>query len=699
REQLFVWHPELAATVIEGTPMSLGKYLRFEDAPYIPGVLDKIISEARRDRAEYGFAQLRLVLCFLRWNNLKESPQERIHSPLLLLPVELAKKKGVRDNYVLDPTSGEAEVNPALRHYLKELYNLNLPEFVDLKETPLDQFYETLKTQIQASEPGVTLNKLDRPQIELIHEKARQRVDQYRRRMKLQSRRARTVTKPPYSYDRENLRPLGLQLFLEKVRPTPMPLRDVAGAVPEPRSPHIVDASPAPEPDKVLETERQMFALRDGSNQNPYSWDFDLCSLTLGNFNYRKMTLVRDFSKLIETDMASGAFDTIFSLSPKPTEDAPPPPLELADQHLVIACDATQASAIARARTGASYIIQGPPGTGKSQTITNLIADYVARGKRVLFVCEKRAAIDVVFHRLRQQGLDELCCLIHDSQTDKKAFIQNLKQTYEKLLGQGDLDAEAERARTAVLRTMDQDLASLERFSAAMKQAHVRTGIPVRALLHRLVQLRGHEREDAPEIEDILPDYPLWLEHGGVIGRLQAALLDLGDDPCFAKHPIRWLGKGVLEADRPLEVLNKSLDRAGDLLDGIESALELSGLPAELRKTYADIQAVLDFAVQARPLAERNLLGVLTAGPTATSFESLAAEVDAKAQVLAQTRQKTGAWREPLSPDDTQNALVQARAFEKSFFRFLQPAFWRLKKTLQARYDFTQHAVAPAWSK
>ena len=126
-EQLFVWHPEIAATVTEGSPMSLGKYLRFEDAPYSPGVLDKIISEARRDRAEYGFAQLRLVLCFLRWNNLKEAKEERIHSPLLLLPVELTKKKGVRDNYVLDPTTSEAEVNPALRHHLKELYNLSLP--------------------------------------------------------------------------------------------------------------------------------------------------------------------------------------------------------------------------------------------------------------------------------------------------------------------------------------------------------------------------------------------------------------------------------------------------------------------------------------------------------------------------------------------------------------------------------------------
>ena len=154
------------------------------------------------------------------------------------------------------------------------------------------------------------------------------------------------------------------------------------------------------------------------------------------------MTLVRDYAKLIETDMASTAFDTVFSLAPKPAEQSSPPLLPLSDQHLILSCDATQATAIARARTGASYIIEGPPGTGKSQTITNLIADYLARGKRVLFVCEKRAAIDVVFHRLRQQGLDELCCLIHDSQEDKKAFIQDLKQTYERFLSSDELDNE-----------------------------------------------------------------------------------------------------------------------------------------------------------------------------------------------------------------------------------------------------------------
>ncbi len=698
-EQLFLWHPSLASLITEGAPLSLGKYLRFEDAEYIPGVLDKIISEARRDRAEYGFAQLRLVLCFLRWNNLKEGRDERIHSPLLLLPVEVTKKKGVRDNYILDPTTSEAEVNPALRHHLKELYNLELPEIVDLKETSLESFYDSFKAQIQASEPGVTLNKIDRPQIELIHEKARQRLDQYRRKVKLHARKARKSEKPEYSYDREHFRPLGLQIFLEKIRPAPMPMREIAGAPPEPRLPRIVEPETTPQESKVLETDRKMFSLREGENQNPYSWDFDLCSVTLGNFNYRKMTLVRDYSNLIQTDMASRAFDTVFSLTPKPPEEAAPAELGLAEQNLVISCDATQASAISRARNGTSYIIQGPPGTGKSQTITNLIADYVARGKRVLFVCEKRAAIDVVFHRLRQQGLDELCCLIHDSQTDKKAFIQNLKQTYEKFLGQSDLGADSEKARAAKLQAMEQDLSQLREFSAVMAQTHIYAGLPVRSLLHRLVELRDRAFELGPEIEEGLPDYPVWLQHGELICKLEETLTELGQELCFAKHPLRWLGKSILRADRPLEELSRRLDEADDLLDGIESALELSGLPEELWDTFEEIQAIVEFANRATPIARGNLLGILTQGAEEKSFDLLTRQLDEKNEKVRRVTEKTKGWKEPLSHDDTENALAQAKAYESSIFRFLQPAFWRLKKTLQARYDFSSHAVAPSWTK
>ena len=696
-EQLFVWHSRIAAAITQGSPISLGSYLRFEDAPYIPAVLDKIISEARRDRAEFGFAQLRLVLCFLRWHNLKDTPNERIHSPLLLLPVELVKKKGVRDHYVLDPTTSEAEVNPALRHHLKEIYDLSLPELVDLRETSPDQFYLVLKAQIEASEPGVTLNKIERPQIELIRERAFQRLDQYRRRMKIKARGRPHAAKPEYSYERDGFRPLGLQLFLDKVRPTPLPQRVLAGADPEPRLPQIVEPEIPAAEGQVLEIERQLVALRDGSNQNRYSWDFDLCSQTLGNFNYRKMTLVRDYTKLIETDMASTAFDTVFSLAPKTLEEPVPLP-ELSEQHLIIACDATQATAIARARTGASYIIQGPPGTGKSQTITNLIADYVARGKRVLFVCEKRAAIDVVFHRLRQQGLDELCCLIHDSQTDKKAFIQNLKQTYESF-SSGDLRTDADKARSKALRAVESHLESLRGFSDAMQQSHEKTGVSLRSLLHRLVETCGTARERPPEVEDSLPDYALWDRHGETVDRLRAALEYLGEDLCFANHPLRWLGRGVLESDRPLEAFGRGIDQAEKLLDAIDAALQTSGLAPEHRETIDQVHALLQFAERAAPLAEANQLGVLAKSQGARAFNTLAERLAETSLALIGAQERAASWHDPLSPDDTQLAIEQARSLERSVLRFLRPSFWRLRNTLRARYDFARHAVAPTLAR
>ena len=308
----------------------------------------------------------------------------------------------------------------------------------------------------------------------------------------------------------------------------------------------------------------------------------------------------------------------------------PPPPLELADQHLIISCDATQASAIARARTGASYIIQGPPGTGKSQTITNLIADYVARGKRVLFVCEKRAAIDVVFHRLRQQGLDELCCLIHDSQTDKKAFIQNLKQTYEKFLSQAELDADADKARATTLRAMEQDLAepaAVFRSDAATARA-TRASRCVRCCTgwSNFAAAPGSGRRP---MEDLLPDYPLWLQHGELVDRLRCGPGGPRRGTCALPN-IRSAGwaRACWRRTGRSKRCPRYLDQAEELLDAIESALELSGLPGELWDTFEEIQAILEFAVRARPLAERNLLGVLTKGPAASEFDDLAGELD-----------------------------------------------------------------------
>lgn len=417
--QLCTWGGRFAGEVLGGGKVALAKWLRFEDQPYLPSAFDRIISETRRDRAEYGFSHLRLVVTYLRWHNLKEAPDERIQSPLLWLPVDVAKQKGVRDQYFMKAPDAEAEFNPALRHYLRQLYDIRLPERVDLSQTSIEQIQADLAAQIQRTEPGVTLALTTKPEIELIHQKAVQRLRVFQRRRGATARSS-GVARPEFSYDRDDYRPLGLALFEKYVKASPLPQRIAVGA------------SMPPRPDRMAAAaEATSYALSGGEGHR-FKWEIDLTQVTLANFNYKKMSLVRDYTQLLDDRVTPPSFDTVFSIEPRAIEESPPPPLAPSDLWSVVPADATQEAAVSLARTGRSFIIQGPPGTGKSQTITNLIADYAARGKRVLFVCEKRAALDVVFNRLKQAGLDRLACLIHDSQEDKKSFVLDLKDCYER---------------------------------------------------------------------------------------------------------------------------------------------------------------------------------------------------------------------------------------------------------------------------
>ncbi len=94
--------------------------------------------------------------------------------------------------------------------------------------------------------------------------------------------------------------------------------------------------------------------------------------------------------------------------------------------HNVVDADSTQIEAILMAKSGRSFVLQGPPGTGKSQTITNIIAELLAQGKRVLFVSEKQAALNVVYEKLRRVQLGEFCLQLHSHKANKKEFIKEL---------------------------------------------------------------------------------------------------------------------------------------------------------------------------------------------------------------------------------------------------------------------------------
>ena len=99
------------------------------------------------------------------------------------------------------------------------------------------------------------------------------------------------------------------------------------------------------------------------------------------------------------------------------------------DSYQVMDADSSQQDAIVLSQRGVSFVMQGPPGTGKSQTITNIIAQGLADGKKILFVSEKMAALDVVYRRLTDVHLDDFCLSLHSHKANKKEILVQLEHS------------------------------------------------------------------------------------------------------------------------------------------------------------------------------------------------------------------------------------------------------------------------------
>ncbi|MCR4574508.1 MAG: DUF4011 domain-containing protein [Lentisphaeria bacterium] len=97
--------------------------------------------------------------------------------------------------------------------------------------------------------------------------------------------------------------------------------------------------------------------------------------------------------------------------------------LDLMNLYCPMNADSSQMAAVLYSALGKSFVLHGPPGTGKSQTITNIIAHNVAIGRRVLFVSEKKAALDVVHRRLTKVGLKPFCLELHSNKAGKKEVL------------------------------------------------------------------------------------------------------------------------------------------------------------------------------------------------------------------------------------------------------------------------------------
>jgi superfamily II DNA or RNA helicase len=103
------------------------------------------------------------------------------------------------------------------------------------------------------------------------------------------------------------------------------------------------------------------------------------------------------------------------------------------DTYTPFKMDAFQENALKAVKKGNSLVVQGPPGTGKSQLICNLISDFIARGKTVLVVSQKRAALDVVFDRMKSEGLADFLGLVHDFKNDRKKLYEKIALHIERI--------------------------------------------------------------------------------------------------------------------------------------------------------------------------------------------------------------------------------------------------------------------------
>jgi very-short-patch-repair endonuclease len=160
--------------------------------------------------------------------------------------------------------------------------------------------------------------------------------------------------------------------------------------------------------------------------------------MVLGTFAYAKLPMVNDLAAseeaLIEHDLVAaiagdpGAREALRGRI-SDVDATEPNRIPPADEFLILDADSSQNWAINACLAGQDLIVRGPPGTGKSQTIANLIATLIAKDKRVLFVAEKRAAIDAVLSRLDGCGLSDLVLDLHGGSGSKKKLAQALKQT------------------------------------------------------------------------------------------------------------------------------------------------------------------------------------------------------------------------------------------------------------------------------
>jgi len=285
--------------------------------------------------------------------------------------------------------------------------------------------------------------------------------------------------------------------------------------------------------------------------------------ITLGFFSFGKFLMYKDLDPEAWPEESKGTgFSIIESLltdgfreqeSAYGDETHIDEVISPADVHQVKDADSTQILAILDVNSGRNLVLQGPPGTGKSQTITNIIAECIGQGKKVLFVSEKMAALDVVKRRLDEVGLGDAVMELHSHKTNKKNVLAEIDRT----LHQGK----------PVVESPVEDIATLTKLRDELNSYCAAVNKPVGRAQISFINALGLALKNQP---------------------------DNLDTPLFDFQPMQeWSGSDYRAARLKVEALDRHLSEAGAPID---NPFKLSGLTEILPSQQQKLLKVLEDA-------------------------------------------------------------------------------------------------------
>jgi len=314
----------------------------------------------------------------------------------------------------------------------------------------------------------------------------------------------------------------------------------------------------------------------------------------LGNFAFQKMAMVRDLQEGAEVLAASdliaalaGDTDAKESVSAK-VQNPDPKELDTIQpqaEFLILDADSSQQSAIAAVQAGQSAVIHGPPGTGKSQTIANLIASLAANGKRVLFVAEKRAALQVVLKRFQQVGLDKIAIDLHGADVSPRRVMEQVAAAL--IAVQQALPVDCEQMHQLYVERRDR----LNRHVESLHRRREPSGISVYELQGTLLRLRSEVQSStrwrSPELRKIQNTDPAKLR---VLLREAGGLASL----FLRSDPSPWNGVRLADGGAAQHAVDLATRLSGETCPDFTSSLAdlVKALSFRMPKTLKEAQQV-----------------------------------------------------------------------------------------------------------